>query len=188
MNKLSKITFFGIFFTSTIALAEYPQIKPGYWQITTIREAQPARVVETCLDKNTMEEIINMGQQVMGSSCSDMKMVKNGDVYNSNVDCNMGNIKISTVSAYEGNFQDSYTFNVETKFVPAMMGKTGSKSTGNGKFVGECPSGMKPGDTKMEDGKIINPKEMLDKMPKDFLKNMGEMMKKLPQMNGNVPK
>lgn len=188
MKKIIPIAFFGSILISNLALAEYPQIKPGYWQITTDREAAATRVVETCLDKNTMEETINMGQQVMGSSCSDMKMVKNGDVYNSNVDCQMGNIKISTASTYKGNFQDSYTFDVETKFVPAMMGKTGSKSSGKGKFIGECPSGMKPGDTKMEDGKIINPKEMLDKMPKDFLKNMGEMMKKMPQMDGNIPK
>lgn len=188
MKKLTSIAFLGSILISNVAVAEYPQIKPGYWQITTNRETQPARVVETCLDKNTMEETINMGQQVMGSSCSDMKMVKNGDVYNSNVDCQMGAIKISTVSSYEGNFKESYNFDVETKFEPAMMGKTGSKSTGTGKFIGECPTGMKPGDTKMEDGKIINPKEMLNKMPKDFLKNMGEMMKKMPQMNGNVPK
>lgn len=47
--------------------------------------------------------------------------------------------------------------------------------------MGVCPADMKPGDTKVNGGPVINPQEIMKKMPKDFMKNLGGMMKKLPQ-------
>lgn len=179
MQKFIVTTGISLLF-STIAFAEIPEVKPGFWKITQSHEGKPDRVMENCVDKDSIKQMVNMGQQMMGASCTSMDMKKEGSKYVGDVTCTFGTTKIISHSVYEGDFQSAYTFTNSSKFEPAMMGKSDSQSKGSATYVGPCPAGMQAGDIKTPDGKIINPTAMMKNMPKDFMKNVGDLMKKMP--------
>ena len=184
---MSKNSFFVVFayllLTPALSLAEFPDIKEGYWQMQSNDSSKKGSgVTETCIDKSTMDQIMNTGQKMMGGSCTGLDLKKESATkYTANSVCNLGPMKISTVSEYEGDFSSSYTFKSKSVIEPPMMGNSGSTTLGTAKYLGACPQGMKPGDIKTADGNIINSKEMIDKMPKDMMQNLGNMLNKMPK-------
>lgn len=183
LKNFSSALALSIALSPSISLAEFPTIKEGYWLMeSTDSDDKKINKTETCIDKNTMDQIMNRGQKMMGGSCTGLDLNKESSTkYSGTSVCNLGPMKITTSSTYEGDFSSSYTFKSTSKIEPAMMGNSGSTTTGTATYLGACPKDMKPGDIKTADGKIINPKEMMDQMPKDMMENLGNMLNKMPK-------
>lgn len=180
MKNHLKLTLFTLL-TSSVCYADYPSFKPGLWQITNTAEGQPPQTSETCIDENTQKKMTQLGQEMIGAKCTGLEMTKKGDNYVSDSVCNFGSFTISTNSSYTGDFQNNFQFVSDSKIQPPMMGNSGSKMNGSGKYLGQCPANMKPGDTKLQGGQVVNPEEMMKGMPKDFMKNMSDIMQKMPK-------
>ena len=179
-------SLFAIIITiTTTTLAEFPSIKAGHWKTSTTTSDHGTRTTETCIDESTMKEMLNLGQQMMAGACTDSGLKKVGDKYTSSSVCTIGPTKTTTVSTFQGDFSSSFTFDSSSKMEPPIMGRSSSTTTGKSEYLGNCPAEMKPGDVKMPDGKIMNPKAMMNKLPKDFMKNLGNMMKNLPEQPSN---
>ena len=54
-----------------------------------------------------------------------------------------------------------------------MMGRSSSTTTSKGKWLGPCGKDMKPGDTIMSNGQKINILDMMNKVPKMDLGQLG---------------
>lgn len=162
-------------------MAEYPTFKSGLWKITNTPEGQAPQSSENCIDENTQKRLTKLGENIVGGTCTGLEMNKKDDAYVSNSTCDIAGHKMVTSSTYSGDFQQNFKFETNTKITPPMMGKGESKMSGTGEYVGACPADMKPGDTKLANGQIINPEEMMKSMPKDFMKDMVNMMNKMPK-------
>lgn len=184
MKSHKLIVFFSFFFICANCLADYPNFKPGLWQVTTTAQGKPPQVAENCINTETSKRMTELGQQMMGGQCTGMEMVKKGETFTSDTACNLGNFKITTQSTFSGDFQTTFNFSSTSQINPPMMGNSGSKTSGIGKYIGDCPANMKPGDVKLPGGQIMNPEEMMKGMPKDFMKNMLEKMNKIPSNTG----
>ena len=163
---MKKLLLGTIILMPTLAFAvDMPEIKPGLWEVSVTVDGQPQDKMKQCVDADTAKILLNAGQKMLGDSCSEVKMEKSGADYVSNMECNLGISKMKASTKLSGDFNSHYVSETKTSFNPPMMGRGESTSTSDGRWVGPCEKGMKPGDTIMADGRRMNVIDMMNKMP-----------------------
>ena len=138
--------------------------KPGLWQITNTIEGAPSPMPMTiCVDVALGEKMSQAAGQ-MGSDikCTqrDIRATATGAVVDQvcTMKATTMTSHIEVVSTSDGTFQQT----IDTKFSPAMMGRTESKVVMDGKWQGACPADMKAGDMRMPGGMVMNMYSMMD--------------------------
>ena len=158
---------------------DYPQLKSGLWKVQTTIDGKGDAAIKQCINEDTFKRLLESGAQMMGGACSELQMTKEGGTYRSNINCTIAGSKMVSTGTMSGDFQTSYTAVTKTTTTPPLMGMGNSTQTSTANYLGECEAGMKPGDIITADGKKMNVLSMMDSMPK----NMGEMMKNMPDMS-----
>lgn len=145
--------------------ADMPPIRAGLWEVKVDVDGESQGTIKQCVDADTAQNMLNAGQKMMGKSCSEVQMSREGAAYVSTVNCNLGVSKMESTTKLSGDFNSKYTSETMTKFNPPMMGQDTSVSKSVGTWVGPCEDGMRAGDTIMPDGQKMNVLDMMDKMP-----------------------
>jgi len=142
-----------------------PNIREGLWESTVDTDGSgKLQKIKQCFgDHESVKSLFEQNKKMMQGTCGTMNVVATGNKYTSNVSCDLGISKLSIKSVVQGDFQKEYTVTSHTSFNPPMMGQKGNVTTAKASYLGDCPSGIKPGDVVMADGKKINMNEMAEK-------------------------
>lgn len=143
-------------------LDDLPKRKPGLWEMSTgsaENKGAPA-MSKVCIDVTTDRELMNFGLGVTNQLCSKREIKVTGGVATINMVCTVGNSQATSHSTitYTGN--SAYRAEVRAHFEPPFMGKTDSTTTQQAKWIGACPSDMRPGDLVTGNGVKINLRDL----------------------------
>lgn len=150
------------------AAADLPARKAGLWEqkMTSADPNAPVTVIQQCTDAASEKAFQQMGTSMGQSLCSKNDTRQDGAGWITESVCSMGPMKITSRALLTGDLNSAYRIESESKYEPAMMGKSGDKSIIEAKWVGACKAGQVPGDMIMPNGQKINVLKMGESMPK----------------------
>ncbi|HET6554643.1 MAG TPA: DUF3617 family protein [Dyella sp.] len=144
--------------------ANMPKRKPGLWEMQTTGMGGHAQVMKLCLDAETDQAMYKMGSQMSGQMCSKFNISVQGTTVVSDAVCklDMPSGAVSMTSHSETKFDGDTAYHTDghMKYEPAVMGKSDVSMSSEGRWVGACPAGQKPGDMVMPNGTTMNVKDM----------------------------
>ena len=140
-----------------------PSRKPGYWEQTMAMETGRGMTMKSqfCTDASVEKKMSLLGQNMAGSTCSQSNMRKTAAGFAFESTCNIAGRTITSSGVVTGDFQNSYSIDTVSKSNPPMPGGRGENKTHiEGKWLGPCPAGRKPGDMLMPGGMVMNVSSM----------------------------
>ena len=117
-----------------------------------------AQTLQQCIDAGT-DDLLRM-QSNEGRNCSKPVVERNGNRYRVTSSCDQAGTK-STVDGVYTMVQDTeYTGDMKMTFDPPLSGASEMNMKMDGKWLGACKPGMKPGDVVMQGMPRLNVLEM----------------------------
>jgi hypothetical protein len=158
---------------STLAHSDtLPLRKEGLWELvsTTPDSKRPPRTQRVCLDRETDALLNTMGVTVGKQVCSKNDVHVSGNRVTIHSVCDFGGSQLTSEGVITYSGDSSFRNEVHGHFQPAMAGVSETHTVQEGKWLGACPAGMKPGDlvtTVGASGREIkmNLRDMLGKSP-----------------------
>jgi hypothetical protein len=142
--------------------ADFPEHKPGLWEMTITTAGSPAGPMteRICLDPSTDQLLYKFSAGMNKKMCSKTDLHGSGGKVIVDTVCHIANTTATghSVTSFVGNTATHTETSVH--YDPAMMGKTDITSTQDGKWVGACPADMKPGDIVMSNPLMPHPMKM----------------------------
>jgi hypothetical protein len=142
---------------------EFPTLKSGLWEMTTTTTAAgnaPSKAT-VCLDASTQKYILEASQGRQKELCSRMDMQRDGAKYVMDAECKLGNslVKSHGVMTMTGDtaYRSESSATIDPPFTPELKE---TRTVIEGKYVGACREGMRPGDMITATGEKINLKEL----------------------------
>jgi Protein of unknown function (DUF3617) len=147
---------------SAAALADdYPARKPGLWEVTSHAEVGHATTTKMCIDPETDQLFHKMGTDLRSIKHCERDDVKvDGDTVTTDSECKLGSATETTTGVIKFTGDSAYHADITIHFDPAVLGKSDTSITQDGKWTGDCPAGMKPGDLVLANGFKINVKTL----------------------------
>ena len=141
---------------------EFPKLKSGLWTSSTTtsvagRASPPQPPAMLCLDDTVQQDMYRMSVGAMAGLCSkhDLKIAGNKVTTEAVCDLGMTKMRSSSVMTLAGN--TAYHTEIRASFDPPLKGTPAdSLTTIDGKHVGDCKDGQKPGDMTLPNGQQIN--------------------------------
>lgn len=156
---------------------ELPSRKPGLWSIKMGGTPLGGHTLQECVDKASDERWRTQSQQ--DATCSKPVVKRDGARYRFTMECTANNQKQTVEGVYTMTGDTGFTGETVVRFTPPIQGMAQMKMTSEGRWMGACKPGMKPGDT-VREGSAANPfgnrdvgkmsAEELQKAAQDFLK------------------
>jgi hypothetical protein len=143
--------------------AELPVRRPGLWEIKIklTGGAAPTAMMRHCTDESTDREMSTMFNPLVPQPCPKSDIQKRGDGFTIDSVCRADNKNITLHSEVTGDFLNNYTVVTETKTQDEPDTEPSvSSMTLEGKYLGACKLGQKPGDVMMAGGMKVNIKDM----------------------------
>jgi hypothetical protein len=142
---------------------DMPTRKAGLWEIKMVLEGRnlPAQVIRQCIDAAT-DKLMNANFGSIGQdTCSKQDIKKSGATMTVDSVCKIGEVTSTTHAVVTGSFDSAYTVNVTStrQGGPPMPGAapgTPTHMTIEGKHLGACEAGQKPGDIMIGNGIKMN--------------------------------
>jgi hypothetical protein len=167
-----------------------PKRRPGLWEMSiNSPDAGRTHTSKQCVDETTdakLQSMMNNGPAQ--GVCSKNEFTRTSTGFESHAECAIGSSKMTSVGAFTGDFDSAYTGTVVTSFDPPLIGKGSSSVSISAKWVGACPSDMKPGDMVTDRGKVdMNKAAAGMKQAQEMMKNpeIAKMMRDgFQRMNG----
>ena len=146
------------------AAADIPTLKSGLWEVTRSGGgAQGKNVTTMCLDEATQAQMRDFGLGMAKDMCSKNDMRNEGNRLLTNATCNLGNTVMKTQSVMTFTNANSYHTEINASYDPPMFNMKESKTVLDGKWMGACKPGQKPGDMTLENGQTVNMQQMMKK-------------------------
>lgn len=142
-------------FVSTLARGDtLPQRKEGLWELvsTTPDSKRPPMTQRICLDRETDALLNKMGLMVGKQVCSKSEFHVSGNRVTTRAVCDLGASQLTSEGVITYSGDSSFRNEIHGRFQPAMAGVSETHTVQEGKWVGACPAGMKPGDLVMTPG------------------------------------
>jgi hypothetical protein len=144
---------------------DYPTLKSGQWEMTTSGTgAGPdaaARKSTICLDAATQKAMIDMGAGMQKEMCTRMDMKREGTQFITDAECKLGTSIVKSHGVMTMIGDSAYKTETSATFDPPLPNNMReSKTVIDGKYVGACRDGLKPGDMLMGNGQKININQM----------------------------
>jgi hypothetical protein len=158
------ICCFGLAGGSAFA-ADLPVLKSGLWELSRSTSQQPEtrRVTTMCLDESVQAEMREFGLGMAKELCSKSDRRVEGNRLIIDAVCKLGVTTMTTHSVMTFSGNTAYHTEGSATYDPPMMNTSESKSSIDGKWIGECKAGQQPGDITLESGQTINIKSMIRK-------------------------
>ena len=142
---------------------ELPIRKPGLWEIKIklTGGAAPTAMMRHCTDESVDRKMSTMFNPLAPALCTKSSIQKERDLYTIDSSCSADDKIVKVHSDVSGDFQSSYTVVTDTKIQDDPdSDPTLSSMTLEGKYLGSCKFGQKPGDVVMAGGLKVNIKDM----------------------------
>jgi hypothetical protein len=196
-----------VYTVSSATADSLPNRKPGLWEVsvsTDTKGASHPMKMTQCTDETTDAKLMQTGNDIQGqAACSKNEITKTSSGYKISSVCKLAGSTVSSNGTFTGDFASEYGGDITTSFEPPVFGQTGSTTTIRAKWLGACPSDMKPGDMLLPNGMKMNVDQaaqsakqaakMLDnpeiaqamkQMPEGMNKEMANAMKEMMQQMG----
>jgi Protein of unknown function (DUF3617) len=144
------------------AATELPLRKPGLWEvkIKLTGGAAPTAMMRHCTDDSIDRQMSTMFNPLVPPPCSKNEVQQQGDHFTVASRCSIDSKTVWLHSDVTGDFNASYKVVTETKTQEPDSEPSISSMTLEGRYVGACKWGQKPGDVVMAGGLKVNVKEM----------------------------
>ena len=142
------------------AAQEFPKLKSGLWTTMTSvagRANPETRPATLCLDDSVQQDMYRMSVGAMAGLCSkhDLKIAGNKVTTEAVCDLGMTKMRSSSVMTLTGN--TAYHTEIRASFDPPLKGTPPDSLTiVDGRHVGDCKDGQKPGDMTLPNGQQMN--------------------------------
>jgi Protein of unknown function (DUF3617) len=142
--------------------AELPVRKPGLWEIKIklTGGAAPTAMMRHCTDESTDRQMSTLFNPLAPQPCPKSEVSKQNGQFIIDSTCRVDNKTITLHSDVTGDFITNYTVVTETRTQEPDSEPAVSSMTLEGRYVGSCKWGQKPGDVVMAGGLKVNIKEM----------------------------
>lgn len=143
---------------SAQAAPDVPNLKPGLWEMTSSTSRAPDTKSKStlCLDASVQQELIKMSTGMMSGMCSKNDLKRTGNTFVGEAVCNLGGSTMRSKSVMTLNGDTSYRTEAQASFDPPMNGMSQSSTVIEGKHIGACKPGQKPGDLSLPSGQTVN--------------------------------
>src|ERR1041384_6140154 len=127
---------------------EPPKRKSGLWETKVSNPQVPrGQIMRQCIDQKTDDMMRK--EQESRMSCSKKDMRREGDRIVGDSVCQVEGTTVTTHTVITGNFDTNYRADVKSTYSPPVNGMRESSSVVEGKYLGACLAGQKPGDVIM---------------------------------------
>ena len=140
-----------------------PKRKAGLWEIqdnVTNGATSPHAIPKIRLDADTDRALYQFAAKMSGAVCSKMDFSVSGSSFTLDSVCQMQGPQgaMNMVSHSKTHFDGDTAYHTDThmQFQPALLGKTSRDVSSNGRWLGPCATGQKPGDMIMPNGTVMN--------------------------------
>ena len=116
-----------------------------------------------CLDEVTQAQMRDFGMGMAKDMCTRNDIRSEGNRLLTNSTCTMGTSTMKTQSVMTFNGSNGYHTEITATYDPPMFNLKESKTVLDGKWVGPCKAGQKPGDMTLENGQTVNMQQMMKK-------------------------
>ena len=146
------------------AAQEYPKLKTGLWEMTTVNSRnkdRPAQKSVICLDASLQQDMIRMSTGMMQGMCSKLDTKYVGNTFTGEATCNFGGSTMKSRSVMTMTGDSAYRTEAHASFDPPMAGMSQSDTVIDGRHIGACKPGQQPGDMTMPNGQTMNIRNMM---------------------------
>ena len=143
---------------------DLPKLKAGLWEVRTTfqrREGQPPQLTSMCLDESVQRDMYQMSMGMMAGMCTRHDIDLTAGKLTAMADCNLGVSKMRSRSVMTLTGNTAYRTEAHATFDPPFNGQSESTTVIEGKHVGACKPGQKPGDVTLPNGTTINMRQMM---------------------------
>ncbi len=140
------------------AALDLPSLRAGLWEMSTSSNRAPGiKTVSTlCLDASLQQDMLKMASGMMAGVCSKSEMKNVGGTYVGEATCSFGGSTMKSKSTMKMSGDTSYRTEAHASFDPPYAGMTTTDTVVEGRHVGACKAGQKPGDMTLPNGQTIN--------------------------------
>jgi hypothetical protein len=138
--------------------ADFPTLKAGQWEMVTTPStpgSQP-RKSTICLDASTQKAMLDMSAGMQKEMCSRMDMRRDGAKFITDAECRLGTSVVKSHAVMTMLGDSAYRTESQATFDPPFNDLREAKTVIEGKYVGACRDGLKPGDVVTASGQKIN--------------------------------
>ena len=128
--------------------------KPGLWEVKTSIANATARVVRQCIDAETDQMLQSVAGPFNAGACQRSDAQHAADATTIDFKCNVAGKPATAHSVVTGSLDDAYTMMVTAQSDGLPNGKMVMSM--DGKWLGPCAAGQKPGDVILSNGIKIN--------------------------------
>jgi len=133
---------------ASAASFEPPKRKSGLWETKVSNPQVPrGQVMQQCIDQKTDD--VMRKEQESHMSCSKKDMRREGNRIVGDSVCKVEETTVTTHTVITGNFDTNYKAEVKSTYNPPVNGQRESSSVVEGRWLGACLAGQKPGDVIM---------------------------------------
>ena len=137
---------------------EFPKRKPGLWEMKTSGGPIGPQTIQQCIDAATDDMLRSRSNE--GQDCTKPVVERDGNRYRVRGSCNQEGTKSTMEGVYTMSKDTEYTGDMKMTFDPPLSGASEMNMKMNGKWVGPCKAGMKPGDITIPGMPSLNVLEM----------------------------
>jgi len=156
---------FALCFASAVAGAqEFPKLKPGLWEMsttTTRQDGGATKTISMCLDSSVQQEMFRVSTGMMAGMCSKHDLKVSANRVTSVASCEMAGSRIDARSVMTLTGDTAYRTETHATFDPPFMGAKESTTRLEGRHIGACKPGQKPGDMIMPGGQTVNVRQFM---------------------------
>jgi hypothetical protein len=162
------VAFLGVALSASVFAAptDTPHRKPGLWELRMHSPDMPQpMVMQQCIDEKTDDLIQSWGQKQAEQECSRNTVRREGDRIIVELVCKSGGTTVTTTAITTGDFSRSYRGEINSTFSPPLQGMKSFRQTVEGRWLGPCQPGQRPGDVIMPGRGSINIPEVMKHLP-----------------------
>lgn len=162
MRRLTAVVLLAA--ATAAAAQDFPKLKPGLWQMTTTsarRDGPAPRPTSMCLDDSVQQAMYRMSTGMMMGMCSKHDIKVAGSKVTADAICDLGGTRMESRAVMTLTGNSAYRTEAHATFDPPMMGTRESTTVIEGRHVGACKPGQRPGDMILPGGQTVNIRELM---------------------------
>lgn len=132
----------------TAIAIDFPKRRPGKWELSMViaDSKMPPQTQFVCLDEATDALLYRYGLAMSQKMCDRTDWKRDGDKLIGNLTCKTASGQATVHSEYTFRGDTAYHMEGVRHYEPPLHGKRELRFSQDAKWLGACPSDMKPGD------------------------------------------